>query len=187
MTEDYDSIMKNCMWDIVSRPKGKSIVTSKCIYKIKHVADGSVEKYKAIFVARGFSQVEGIYYEEKFSPLDRYTSIRMIISLATSMGWRLHHMDVKTTFLNGDIEEEFYIEQLDGFVIHEKVSHVYMLEKALYGLKNSPRAWYEKIQGYLMSLGFKKSVFDPNLYYHNVSDDFFILVLYDDELLLTSS
>jgi hypothetical protein len=74
------------------------IVTSKCIYKIKHVVDGSVEKYKAIFVARGFSQVEGIYYEEKFSPLHLYTSIRMIIYLATSMGWRLHHMDVKTTF-----------------------------------------------------------------------------------------
>jgi hypothetical protein len=173
MIEDYESIVKNCMWDIVSRPKGKSIVTSKCIYKIKHVANGSVEKYKAIFVARGFSQVEGIYYEEKFFPLDRYTSIRMIISLATSMGWRLHHMDVKTTFLNGDIEEEFYIEQLDGFVIHEKASHVYMLEKALYGLKHAPRAWYEKIRGYLMSLGFKKSVVDPNLYYHVVGDHFF--------------
>jgi hypothetical protein len=118
MTEDYESIMKSYMWDILSRPKGKSIVTSKCIYKIKHVADGSVEKYKVIFVARGFSQVEGIYYEEKLSPLDRYTSIRMIIYLATSMGWRLHHMDVKTTFLNDDIEEVFYIEQLDGFVIH---------------------------------------------------------------------
>jgi hypothetical protein len=75
MTEEYQSIMKNYMWDIVLRPKGKSIVNSKCIYKIKHVADGSVEKYKEIFVARGFSQVEGIYYEEKFSPLDRYTSI----------------------------------------------------------------------------------------------------------------
>ena len=72
-------------------------------------------------------------------------------------------------------------------MIHENASHVYMLEKALSGLKHAPRAWYEKIQGYLMSLGFKKRVVDPNLYYHIVSDDFFILVLYDDELLLTSS
>jgi hypothetical protein len=72
-------------------------------------------------------------------------------------------------------------------VIHEKASHVYMLEKALYGLKHAPRAWYEKIQGYLMRLGFKMSVVDPNLYYHIVSDNFFIFVLYDDELLLTSS
>jgi hypothetical protein len=106
-------------------------VTSKCIYKMKHVVDGSVEKYKEIFVARVFSQVEGIHYEEKFSPLNQYTSIRMIISLATSMGWRLHQMEVKTTFLNGDIEEEFYINQLDRFLIHEKASHVYRIEKAL--------------------------------------------------------
>jgi hypothetical protein len=93
-------------------------------------------------------------------------------------------MDVKTTFLNGDIEEEFYIKKLDGFVIHEKASHVYKLEKALYGLKHAPRAWYHKIHGYLMSLGFK---IDPKLYYHIVGENFFILFLYVDELFLTSS
>ena len=81
------------------------MVTSKWIYKIKHAADGSVKKYKARFVARGFSHVEGIDYEETFAPVARYTSIRTIIALATYMGWRLHQMDVKTTFLNGEIEE----------------------------------------------------------------------------------
>jgi hypothetical protein len=111
MTKEYQSIMKNDVWDIVPRLKGKYIVNSKWIYKIKHATDGSVEKYKARFVARGFSQVEGIDYEETFSPVSRYTSIRTIISLSTSMGWRLHHMDVKTTFLNGEIEEEVYIKQ----------------------------------------------------------------------------
>ena len=108
--EEYQSIMKNDVWDIVLRPKGKFVVTSKWIYKIKHVADGSVEKYKVRFVARGLSKVEGIYYEETFALVARYTSICTIISLTTSMGWILHHMDVKTTFLNGDIEEEVYIE-----------------------------------------------------------------------------
>jgi hypothetical protein len=127
--------MKNDVWDIVSRPKGKSVVTSKWMYEIKHATDGSVEKYKARFLARGFSQVEGIDYEEKFAPVARFTSIRMIIALAASMGWRLHQMDVKTTFLNGEIEEEVYIEQSDGFVIHEKESHVCRLKKAQYGLK----------------------------------------------------
>jgi hypothetical protein len=87
------------------------------------------------FVSRGFSQLEGIYYEETFSPFARYTSIRMIISPATSMGWRVHQKDVNTNFLNGEIEEEVYIEHLDGFVIHEKESHVCKLNKALYGLK----------------------------------------------------
>jgi hypothetical protein len=135
MTEEYQSIMKNDVWDIVLRLEGKSVVTSKWIYKIKHAIDGSVEKYKVRFVARGFSQVEGIDYEETFAPVARYTSIRTIISLATSMGWRLHQMDVRTTFLNGEIEEEVYIEQPDGFVTHEKESHVCRLKKALYGLK----------------------------------------------------
>jgi hypothetical protein len=186
MTE-YQSIMKNDVWDIVRRPKGKSVVTSKWIYKIKHAADGSVEKYKAIFVARGFSQVEGIDYEETFAPVSRYTSIRTIISLVASMGWRLHQMDVKTTFLNGEIEEEVYIEHLDGFVIHEKESYVCRLKKDLYGLKQTPHAWYEKIDIYLMSLGFNKSVADPNLYYNIVGDKCLILVLYVDDLFLMGS
>jgi hypothetical protein len=109
-------------------------VTSKWIYKIKHAADGSVKKYKERFVARGFSQVEGIDYEETFALVAQYTSIRTTFALTASMGWRLHQMDVKTTFLNGEIEEEVYIEQPDGFVTHEE-SHVCRLKKALYGLK----------------------------------------------------
>jgi hypothetical protein len=105
MTKEYQSIMKNDVWDIVLRLEGKYVVTSKWIYKIKHAADRSVDKYKERFVARGFSHVEGIDYEETFAHVARYTSIRTIISLAVSMGWKLHQMDVKTTFLNGEIEE----------------------------------------------------------------------------------
>jgi hypothetical protein len=187
MTEGYQSIMKKDVWDIFPRPEGKPVVTSKWIYKIKHAADGSVEKYKARFVARGFSKVEGIDYEETFDPVARYTSICTIIYLATSMGWRLHQMDVKTTFLNGEIEEEVYIEKPDGFVIHEKKYHVCRLKKAMYGLKQAPRAWYEKMDGFLMSLGFNKSVADPNLYYHIVGNECLILVLYADDFFLISS
>jgi hypothetical protein len=96
-------------------------------------------------------------------------------------------MDVKTTFLNGEIEEEVYIEQPEGFVIHDEKSHVCRLKKARYGLKQTPRAWYEKMDGFLMSLGFNKSVADPNLYYHIVGDECLILVLYVDDLFLTGS
>ena len=103
--------MKNDVWNIVPKPKNKSVVSSKWIYKIKHVADGSIEKYKARFVARGFSQKEGIDYEETFSPVSRYTSIRTIMALAPMMKWDLNQMDVKTTFINGMIEEEVYIKQ----------------------------------------------------------------------------
>ena len=101
MIEEYQLIMKNDVWDVIPRPKGNSIVTSKWIQKIKHAADGSIEKYKARFVARGFSQKEGIDYEETFSPVSRYTSIISVLDLVVVMKWKIHQMDVKTAFLNG--------------------------------------------------------------------------------------
>ena len=135
MIKEYISIMKNDVWDVVPRPKGKSIVTSKWIYKIKHVANGSIEKYKARFVAHGFSQQEGIGYEEKFTPISRYTSIILVLSLAVVMKWKVHQMDVKTTFLNGVVEEEVYMEQPLDFETHDRETHVCKLKKSLYGLK----------------------------------------------------
>jgi hypothetical protein len=137
MLEEYQSILKNDVWEIVPRPKRKDVVSSKWLYKIKHVVDGSIEKHKARFVARGFSQKEGIDYEETFSHVVRYTSIKTIISLTTKMKWKLHQMDVKTTFLNGFIEEKVYIEKPQGFEVEDRKTHVYMLKKDLYGLKQS--------------------------------------------------
>jgi hypothetical protein len=154
MLEEYRSIIKNNVWDIVPRPKDKSVVSSKWIYKIKHAADGSVENFKSIFVARGFTQKEGIDCEENISLVARYTSIRTIISLASVLGWKQHHMDVKTTFLNGKIEHEVFVEQPNGFVLHNKDTHVYKLRKALYDLKQAPRVWYDMIDGFLKSPGF---------------------------------
>jgi hypothetical protein len=149
--------------------------------------DESIDKYKARFVARGFSQQEGEDYDETFAPVSRYTSIRAIISLATSMGWSLHQMDVKTTFLNGVIEEEVYIEKPQGFEVHPRETHVCRLKKALYGLKQAPRAWYARIDSYLTRLGFSKSHADPNLYYKVVNNAPVILLLYVDDLFLTGA
>ena len=105
MMEEYNSIMKNGVWEVVPRPKGKSVVTSKWIYKIKHVANSSIEKFKARFVARGFSQVEGVDYDETFAPVARFTSIKAVISIVAEMGWKIHQMDVKMTFLNSFLQE----------------------------------------------------------------------------------
>jgi hypothetical protein len=157
MTEEYQSIMKNEVWEIVPRMKNKDVVSSRWLFKIKHVADGSIEKYKAIFVTRGFSQKEGIDYEKTFTPMARYTSIRTIIALVAKMKWKLHQMDVKTNFLNGVMEEEVYIDQPQGFEVEDRKSHVCRLKKALYRLKQAPRAWYGRIDSFLMSLGFTKS------------------------------
>jgi hypothetical protein len=136
-------------------------------------------------VARGFSQKEGIDYDEIFVPVARYTSIRIIISLATVFCWKLHQMDIKTAFLNGEVEQEVYIEQHEGFVIHKKESHVCKLKKALYGLKQAPRAWYGRIDNFLQSLGFTKSIANPNLYIKIIQNHPVILVLYVDDLFLT--
>jgi hypothetical protein len=99
--------MKNDVWDVVPRPKEKIVVSSKWIYKTKHSTDGSIEKYKERFVAHGFFQKEGIDYEETFAPVARYTSIRAILAIAVVMKWKVHQMDVKTTFLNGVVEVRF--------------------------------------------------------------------------------
>eukprot|EP00253_Pinus_taeda_P014859 PITA_14859 len=146
--------MVNDVWEVVPRPQDRSVVGSRWIYKIKYVADDSVEKYKAKFVAKG---------------------------------WEIHQMDVKTTFLNGVIEEEVYVEHPIGFETHEKKSHVCTLKKALYGLKQTPRAWYGRIDGCLQKTGFVKSDADPNLYYLVVENEPLILVLYVDDLFLTGS
>ena len=185
MVEEYSSIIKNDVWEIVPRPEGKSIVTSRWLYKIKHAADGNIEKYKARFVARGFSQIEGVDYEETFAPVARYTSIQSIISIVAEMGWSIHQMDVKTAFLNGIIQEEVYIEQPQGFEQRERETHVCRLKKALYGLKQAPCAWYSRIDTYLQEMGFNKSDADPNLYYIVVGADPIILVLYVDDLFIT--
>jgi hypothetical protein len=185
MAEEHQSIMRNEVWEIVPRPKEKSVVTSKWVYKIKHAADGRMDKYKARFMARGLSQKEGEDYDETFASVARYTSIRTIISLVASMGWNLHQMDIKTTFLNGAIEEEVYIEQPQGFEVHSRDTHVCILKKALYGLKQAPRAWYARMDSYLTRLGFSKSHADPNLYYKVVNNAPVILLLYVDDLFIT--
>jgi hypothetical protein len=111
MGEEYTSIMKNDVWNIVPRPERKLVVSSKWLYKIKHAADGNIEKFKARFVVKGLSQKEGVDYEETFVPIARYSSIRAVMALVSFMGWRIHQMDVNTTFLNGIIEEEVCIER----------------------------------------------------------------------------
>jgi hypothetical protein len=134
MMEEYASIMKNDVWEVVPRPDGKKVVGSKWIYKVKHATDGSVDKYKARFVVKGFSHREGVDYEETFASVARYSSIRAVILLATKKGWGIHQMDVKTAFLNEVVEEEVYVEQPERFEVGNRRTHVCRLRRALYGL-----------------------------------------------------
>ena len=140
MNEEMDSIERNETWDLVELPHEKKKIGTKWAYKIKYNSDGSVERYKGRLVAKGFTQRYGIEYEENFAPIARQETIRMLISLATQKKWTIHHMDVKSAFLNGYLEKKEYVGQPQGFEAQGKEDFVYKLKKALYGLKQAPRA-----------------------------------------------
>ena len=162
--EELTSIEKNNTWILVDLPKSFKPIGLKWVFKIKRNADGSVSKYKARLVAKGYVQRHGIDYDEVFAPVARVETIRMVIAFAASKDWEIHHLDVKTAFLHGELKEEVYVNQPEGFVIEGKEDKVYKLHKALYGLRQAPRAWNVKLNGILKSLGFTRCSKEPSLY-----------------------
>jgi hypothetical protein len=135
----------NATWELVALPKDKKTIGCKWVYKVKHNADGSVSKYKARLITKGYAQTYGIDYEETYSPIAKMTTIRTIIAMAATKGWSLHQMDVKNAFLHGDLQEEIYMEQPPGYVDQTHPNLVCKLKKNLYDLKQTPRAWSNKI------------------------------------------
>ena len=186
MKEEYNSLLSNDTWDLVSLSKGIKLVRCKWVYKTKYGLDGKVDKHKAKLVAKGFSQVEGIDYTETFSPVTKMNSIHLVLSLAASYKWEFHQMDVKLAFLHGDLHEEMYMEQPPSF-IQDDSNIVCRLKKSLYGLKQAPRAWYAKMDNFLLATGFSRCHSDNTVYTKRVDGQLIILVLYVDDLILTSS
>ncbi|RVW33826.1 Retrovirus-related Pol polyprotein from transposon RE1 [Vitis vinifera] len=135
----------------------------------------------------GYAQMFGVDFYETFAPVARLDTIRMLLALATQKGWNIHQMDVKSTFLNGYLEEEIFVEQREGFIVKGMEEKVYLLKKALYGLKQAPRAWYSGIDSHLLGLGFTKSLSEFTLYFKKVCDETLVVSLYVDDLLVTGS
>jgi hypothetical protein len=178
--------MENDTWDLVPLPKGRKLARCKWVYRTKYASYGSVERHKARLVSKGFSQVEGIDYNETFAPVAKMSSIRLVLSLSASHKWEVHQMDVKSSFLHGDLKEEMYMEQPPGYV-HNDSSLVCRLKKSLYGLKKAPRAWYAKMDSFLIATGFSRCRSDPNVYTKKVRTHLIMFVLYVDDLILTGS
>ena len=142
MVDEMASLHKNEEWDLVEFLDGRKPIERKWAFKKKINVEGKVEKQKARLVAKCYSQVPGIDFGDIFSPVAKVTSISLLLSISFAFDFEVEQMDVKTTFLHGDLEEEIYMKQPEGFMVKGKKELVCRLKKSLYGLKQSPRMWY---------------------------------------------
>lgn len=187
MDAELASIEKNKTWELVELPKNRRAIGLKWIYKLKRDPNGKILKHKARIVAKGYIQKHGIDYDEVFAPVARIETIRLILALAGSNGWKVHHLDVKSAFLNGNLEEEVYVAQPEGYQKKGETQKVYKLSKALYGLKQAPRAWNACLDQYLKKLGFKRCAHEYSVYTKNNDGNTLIVGVYVDDLLVTGS
>ena len=185
MQDEMKSLHENNTFELVKLPKGKRALTNKWVYRVKHEEHSSRPRYKARLVVKGFNQRKGIDFDEIFSPVVKMSSIRVVLGLAASLDLEVEQMDVKTAFLHGELEEEIYMEQPEGFEVKGKEDYVCKLKKSLYGLKQAPRQWYKKFESVMGEQGYRKTTSDHCVFFQKFSDgDFIILLLYVDDMLI---
>ena len=155
------------------------------MFQNKVAADGSTCKYKASLVEKCFSRVQGVDYHETFALVAKMDSICLVLAISSSNHWKVHHMDVKSSFLHGDIHEEIYMKQPEGYI--SDPSLVCKLKNSLYGLKQAPREWYSKMDAFLLSQNLQRCKSYTNVYIQNYDSHLIIIVLYADDLLITGS
>lgn len=185
--DELQSIEKNKVWSLVDLPEGVKPIGLWWLFKIKFNSDGSIKKYKSRLVAKGYVQQYGIDYEEVFAPVARLETIRLLVSIAAARGWEVHHLDVKTAFLHGELKETVYVLQPEGFEVKGSERKVYKLHKALYGLKQAPRAWNNKLNGILLELGFSRCTKEPSVYRKTVNTNILVVAVYVDDLFVTGA
>ena len=187
MEAEMNSIEENNTWELVELPEGSKVIGVKWIFKTKLNEKGEVDKHKARLVAKGFHQTQGVDFYEVFAPVARWDTIRLLLSIAAQRGWCVHQLDVKSAFLHGELKEDVYVEQPKGFEVKNEERKVYKLNKALYGLRQAPRAWYSKIEGYFEKEGFKKCYCEHTLFVKAEGDNVLIVSVYVDDVIYTSS
>eukprot|EP00253_Pinus_taeda_P014155 PITA_14155 len=187
MDEELDQIEKNDTWELVPRTHDKNIIGAKWIFKNKLNENGEVIRNKAKLVCKGYAQQEGIDFEETFAPVARLEAIRMFLVLSSFQKFKVYQMDIKSTFLNGDLKEEVYIGQPEGFILGNDAKLICKLKKVLYSLQQTPRAWYYYLDKYLQQEGFTKGSTDSNLYTNIENNKLLIIVVYVDDIIFGSN
>ncbi|KAI3785937.1 hypothetical protein L1987_45063 [Smallanthus sonchifolius] len=187
MVDEIEALQQNHTWTLVPRPSSSNIVGSKWVFRIKYHSDGTIERYKARLVAQGFTQIPGLDYSHTFSPVVKASTIRIVLSLAVLNNWKLHQLDVKNAFLNGNLNETVFMEQPPGFTNPQYPNHVCKLSKALYGLKQAPRAWFQRLSTFLLSYGFECSRADTSLFVLRKDSCIMYLLVYVDDLILAGN
>ena len=182
--EEIRALLKNQTWDTVQLPAGKSTVDCKWIFTVKYTSEGKIERYKARLVARGFTQCYGVDYEETFAPVAKLKTVRVLLSIAVNLDWPLYQLDVKNAFLNGDLNEEVYMNVPAG--VATEPGMVCRLKKALYGLKQSPRAWFERFSQSMKGYGYYQCQTDHTMFVkQNEGGRKAILIVYVDDIIIT--
>lgn len=186
MRQEFDALIANDTWDLVTLPQGKRPIGCKWIYRIKYRADGSVERCKARLVAKGFTQKEGIDYAETFSPVVRMTTIRCLVTVAVKNHWILHQLDVNNAFLHSLLDEEVYMIPPQGLLLTDS-QQVCKLKKSLYSLKQAPRQWNRRLTEFLFSLGFLQYKYDYSLFTQHLDNQVIYLIVYVDDVIITGN
>ncbi|GMI66032.1 hypothetical protein HRI_000272500 [Hibiscus trionum] len=186
---EYQALISNGTWDIVELPVGRKAVGCKWLFKVKLKADGTVDRFKARLVAKGFAQIPGFDFMDTFSPVVRFATVNILLSVAVSNQWPIRQVDVNNAFLKGDLQEDVYMQQVPGFEEGSSTGKVLVckLRKALYGLRQAPRNWFAKLKEFLCTLGFVESKADPSLFLLLNGHDVTYLIVYVDDILITGN
>ncbi|GJW85062.1 retrovirus-related pol polyprotein from transposon TNT 1-94 [Tanacetum coccineum] len=183
MQEELNQFVANGVLELVPQPRNMKIIGTKWVFRNKLDENGIVSQNKARLVAQGYNQQEGINYDETYAPVARLESIRILLSYACALDFKLFQMDVKSAFLNGFINEKVYVAQPPVFIDFKKPDHVYKLKKALYGLKQAPKAWYDRLKAFLIKHEYKMGMVDNTLFTKKKSSNLIIVQIYADDII----
>jgi hypothetical protein len=187
MADEYSAFLKNSTWQLVPATAASNVIDYRWVFKVKRNADGSLDRYKAQLVTKGFKQHYGIDYEDTFSPVVKPVTICLVLSIAVSCNWTLRQLDVHNAFLHGILEEDVYMKLPPGFYDSSHPDYVCKLDKAIYGLKQDPRAWYSHLSTKLINLEFHASKANTSLFIYRRGKVQIFLLIYVDDIIIASS